>query len=271
MCIFSKRLSNAQEAWNRIGVPTTVKRWITEGVQLPFVESKPVDNIYVKPYQLSVKEQDFVVSELQKLECSGAIRRVCERPKCVSPIKCVPKKRGRYRLITDLRVLNESIETPYFQNEGINSVSGIIHNGDYMVKSDLKDGFFHIPVCAEHQTYLGFEFQSVYYVWCVLPFGLSCSPYFFNKCLRPLVTFLRQQGIRVVLYVDDCLIIAPKSCITDHRDFTLQTFEELGFIINYDKSQLVPTTRLEFLGYIIDTNGPMASRGCILQPQRYIS
>lgn len=256
MCVFSKRLSNAKEAWDRIGVPATVKSWITSGVSLPFADNIAPSDIYVNPYKLSVKERAFVQNELISLEISGAIRRVSARPRCVSQIKCVPKKNGKYRIVTDLRLVNEHIEAPYFHNEGINTAAKLVQTGDYMVKTDLKDGFFHIPVWEPHQTFLGFEFHNQYYVWCVLPFGLSCSPYFFNKCLRPLVTFLRGQGIKVVLYVDDCLIVAPKSCITDHRDFVLDTFQELGFVINFEKSQLEPVTKLEFLGYIIDSNGP---------------
>ena len=219
-------------------------------------DNSPVFDIPFRPYKLSPVEISFVKTELHKLEINGAIRRVQSKPMCVSPIKCVRKKNGKYRLVTDLRLLNSCIDTPSFQNEGINTVSSTVRHGDYLVKTDLKDGFFHIPVHPLYYTYLGFEFQRQWYVWCVLPFGLSCSPYFFHKCLRPIVTFLREQGIRVVLYVDDCLIAASKSFVTDHRDFVLQTFEDLGLTVNYEKSVKDPSTRLEFIGYIVDTLGP---------------
>lgn len=253
MCRFSTRLSDAYDAWNRIGASNTVKRWITEGVRLPFVEDNVCEGFYTQPHVLNSKEATFVSKELFKLEFNGVIQRVASRPKCVSQIKCVPKKNGKLRLITDLRGVNEHLDAPHFQCEGINTASTLVNHGDYMCKTDLQDGFFHIPIYAPHQTYLGFEYNNTYFVWCALPFGLSCSPYFFSKCLRPIVSFLRNQGIRVVLYVDDCLIVATKACIVDHRDFVLQTLEELGLVINYEKSQLIPTTKIEFLGYIIDT------------------
>lgn len=253
MCRFSRKLADAADAWDRIGASNTVKQWITEGVHLPFAEDTSCEGFYVKPRILNSKESEFVSKELLKLEFIGTIQRVVQRPKCVSQIKFVPKKNGKLRLITDLRLLNEHLDSPHFQCEGINTASKLVKHGDYMCKTDLKDGFFHIPIYQPHQTYLGFEYNGTYYVWCALPFGLCCSPYFFNKCLRPIVTFLRAQGIRVVLYVDDCLIIARQSCIVDHRDFVLQTLQELGLVINFDKSQLEPSTRIEFLGYIIDT------------------
>ena len=75
--------------------------------------------------------------ELQNLELTGAIQRVQGKPKCVSPIKCVPKKGNKYRLITDLRGVNEHIEAPHFQNEGVVTVSNVVKSGDYLTKTDL--------------------------------------------------------------------------------------------------------------------------------------
>jgi hypothetical protein len=51
-------------------------------------------------------------------------------------------------------------------------------------------------------------------------------------------------------------VIAPKSRILDHRDFVIETFEDLGFIINYEKSILVPHTQLEFIGHLFDSCSP---------------
>ena len=84
---------------------------------------------------------------------------------------------------------------------------------DYLVTADLKDGFHHIKVHMEHRTYFGFQSRGIYYQWTVLPYGHSCSPYLFCKILRHVVTYLRSQGIRVVLYVDDFLIMAQYDLI----------------------------------------------------------
>ncbi|WAR12344.1 hypothetical protein MAR_026524, partial [Mya arenaria] len=61
--------------------------------------------------------------------------------------------------------------------------------------------FFHIPVHKDHQHYLAFSFQCMFYRWNVLPFGHSCSPYFFNKVLRPVIAFLRSKGLRIVVLI----------------------------------------------------------------------
>jgi hypothetical protein len=130
---------------------------------------------------------------------------------------------------------------------------------DDLVTLDLKNGFFHVKIDPCYRDYLGFQFQNTYYRWTVCPFGLNCSPFYFNKVLSPVTAFLRSQGIRLVLYVDDFLIAAKHNCIIDHRDFVIQTLEELGFLINYDKCVLNPSNRAEFIGYSICSDGPDGS------------
>ena len=73
---------------------------------------------------------------------------------------------------------------------------------------DLKLGCHHIDMHADSHTYLGFQWEGVYYVFTVLPFGLSTVCYVFTKCLRPLVKLWRSSGLRVVLYIDDGIIIS---------------------------------------------------------------
>ena len=254
--VLNTRLFQHIDAWQRIGAPVTVQSWITNGIHIPFHDDTVPPTFVVDQYPLFPKETQFIRSELSELEALGAVARVNSQPYCVSPLKCAAKKGGKLRLITDLRRLNEHVDPPAFQHESIHTVGQTIRTGDHMVTFDLKNGFFHVPVHPEDQKYLGFQFDNQWYTWKVLPFGLSCSPYFFCKVLRPVIRYLREQRIRLVLYVDDCLVLASADCISDHRDFTVQVFEELGFIINYPKSDLTPSVRKQYIGYIIDSEGP---------------
>ncbi len=257
MCLIAQRLAHHIDAWKRIQAPLAVQRWIIEGIRLPFACDSPPASFTCKQYRLSAPETKFVADELVELLASGAVQKVSTRPHCLSPIKCVPKKGAKkYRLIHDLRVLNQQIDAPSFQQESINTVSQIVASHDELITFDLRNGFFHIPVHVNDRTYLGFEFAGCYYEWCVLPFGLCCSPFFFNKVVRPVVNFIREQNIKLCVYVDDGLVAAQKQCITDHRDFVLDTFTELGFLVNYEKSFLVPSTSKDFIGYTVDSVGP---------------
>lgn len=47
--------------------------------------------------------------------------------------------------------------------------------GEWFTFIDLKDAYFHIPLCQDHCTFLRFAFQDRVYQFRVLPFGLSLS------------------------------------------------------------------------------------------------
>jgi ribonuclease HI len=124
-----------------------------------------------------------------------------------------------------------------------------------LVTIDLKDGFHHVPVNDDSVGYLGFEWKKVIYTWNVCPFGLSCSPYFFVKTLRPCIEYFRQQGIRLLCYMDDILIAASPENIIAHRDLVLSVLQGLGWHVNFEKSSLEVKTCTEYLGYIVDSVG----------------
>ena len=69
----------------------------------------------------------------------------------------------------------------------------------YCITFDLKPGYHYIDISEEIQTYFGFSWNEKYYSYTVLPFGLSSALLIFTKCLRPVVKFWRQQGIKIVL------------------------------------------------------------------------
>ena len=239
-------------SWTNIGCTETVINWISEGVTLPFQDIPP--SFEFKNRNFGITESTFINSEINDLLASGAIRRSEFKPRCVSPIHCVPKKNHKLRLVIDLREVNKYCPCPAFQYEDINRVLEVVQPHDHLVTFDIKNGFHHIPVHDDFQQYLGFQWQGIFYVWQVLPFGLAVSPYFFCKCLRQVAKFFRSQGIRLSVYVDDFIHAAPASQVTHQRDFMLQTFQALGLFINFEKSHLDPSQEKSHIGYIISTN-----------------
>ena len=239
--------------WQSIGASNSVLDWIENGVKFPLKEEVP--NFEIPNKTFSAKEESFLISEISNLLLLGCITVTDNRPNCVSPISCVPKKNGKFRLVTDLRHLNSYSHAPKIKYEDINTVIKVVEPKDYMVTADLENGFFHIPIHKDHQTLLGFKFQSRYYTWSVLPFGHKCSPFYFVKILRPVVIFLRSLGLTLVLYVDDFILFAQKDAIVNHREQLLTTLKELGWLVNFEKSSLEPEQLKEFIGYLIDNTG----------------
>jgi len=101
----------------------------------------------------------------------------------------------------------------------------------------VKSGYHHLDIFEEHQPFLGFAWilkgVSKYFVFTVLPFGLSSACYVFTKLLRPLIAYWRGQGLKVVLYLDDG-IVAVKGEDLEKR-VSIQIRNELGkagFVVN---------------------------------------
>ena len=166
----------------------------------------------------------------------------------------VPKKDGKVRPVINLKKLNQIVHIHHFKMEGIQTARELVQPNDWMTKIDLKDAYFTIPVDEPHQRYLRFVIDHQIYQFTCLPFGLSSAPWVFTKTLRPVVAKLREFGIRLVLYLDDILVIAnsPKQS-ADHTSALFYTLENLGFIVHPEKSMTQPTQRVEFLGMIIDS------------------
>lgn len=251
MCV--NKLKSCVEAWHQIQAPDYVIEWIQNGVSIPF--SSDVESFELENHSFNFKQSSFVNSEIDRLLHCGFIDICGDKPVCVSPLGVVPKKRGKLRLITDLRRLNSHCDVPKYRNEDIRDTVKLLQPSDYFVSTDIRDGFFHIPVHKDFRKYLGFKWNGIYYSWNVLVFGLCCSPYYFNKIVRPVITYLRSLGLRVTVFVDDFLLAAHISCITDHKDLLLHTLQDLGFSVNFEKSVLVPRQSIGFIGYTISSVG----------------
>ena len=133
-------------------------------------------------------------------------------------------------------------------------VKSLIQKGDWMVKLDLKDAFLSVPIHPTHRKYLRFQWEEQAWEFQTLPFGLSSAPYVFTKLLKPAVATLHRLGMRLVLYLDDMLILAQTREMTRECLATaLELLLSLGFIINLKKSVLNPTQKIEFLGFQIDS------------------
>lgn len=81
------------------------------------------------------------------------------------------------------------------------------------------------------------------------------SPFVFNKCLRLVLAYLRNKGLRLALFVDDFFQMMRPDMSLEQVQELLSTLEWLGWDINTEKSQLQPGVMCEFIGFKVHSSG----------------
>lgn len=177
----------------------------------------------------------------------------------LSPIFTVPKPNGKHRFILNLKMLNKFIKLEHFKMEDYRTALKLLGENNYMSNLDLKDAYFLVSIDKGDRKLLRFKWESQKYnsqlfEFNVLPFGLCTSPYVYTKLLKPVLQHLRMAGYMSVCYLDDFMCIGDsiRHCL-DNVSETIRLLTSLGFIINYEKSNLTPDLRCKFLGFIFDT------------------
>jgi hypothetical protein len=153
--------------------------------------------------------------------------------------------------------------------EGISSLQELIRQNAFFVKTDLKDAYLTVPAHPEDRKFYRILWGGggVFYQFRCLGFGLSSAPWIFTKILKPIVNFLRRQGLRLIIYLDDILIL-NSNAEGAGRDylFAVSIFEKCGFLINLEKSVETPEQVIEYLGLIIDSKSLSLS----LRPEKIV-
>ena len=211
-----------------------------------------------KPHRISFskEEETLIESEIQNLLEKRAIKKVpTKEGQILSNLFLKEKKDGGQRPILNLKRLNKLIPYLHFKMEGLHNLKDIMRQGDFLVKLDLKDAYFTLPLGQGSRKLVNFEWKGDCFEFQVLCFGLASAPRLFTKTLKIPISILRKLGVRLIAYLDDFLLLGrSKKEIMRARDSMIFILEQLGFIINYGKSILTPCKRLEFLGVIVDSN-----------------
>lgn len=228
---------------------------IENGYVIPFV-NKPHSYV-MKNNQSALKHSDFVTSAIQELLDKSCIYEVPFIPHNVSPLSVSVNAVGKRRLILDLSVLNGYVKKDHVKFEDFKVAKELLIPQGFMYKFDLTSGYHHFSIAPVHHTYLGFSWlvngKVVYYVFSVLPFGLSSAPKLFTKCCRCLVKYWRANGLRMVIFLDDGWGINSTFDLTEQDSrFVQETLFKSGFVVNVEKSVFVPTQNLEWLGFVWD-------------------
>uniref|UniRef100_A0A8C3F2G9 ribonuclease H n=1 Tax=Chrysemys picta bellii TaxID=8478 RepID=A0A8C3F2G9_CHRPI len=165
-----------------------------------------------------------------------------------TPILPVQKPNGTYRLVQDLRAVNERVKTlhPLVPNP-YTLLASIGGQYTHFSVLDLKDAFFTIPVDLQSQEIFSFEWEDRRRVrkqlcWTVLAQGFKNSPTLFSQALaKDLEEWDNEDKVLLLQYVDDLLIAAVglTSCLK--ATVSLLNFVGLrGYRVAQSKAQIAP-------------------------------
>ena len=98
-----------------------------------------------------------------------------------------------------------------------------------------------------------FHLQGRSYQFKALPFGLSTAPMEFTVVAKEVKLMALQKDIRIHQYLDDWLVRASThhTCL-QHTQTLVTLCQELGWLVNKEKSELVPKQVFNFVGYQFD-------------------
>ena len=258
------RLVNYPAAWQGIGASRKVVRWLSKGYKLPFLPGaqEEADKFLTKvcPQSLRIHYSDAARHEalhdlVAKLIDKAVIEPVPEGKlafHCLLFLRIKPN--GTWRGITDTSKLNEFLRVKSFNMDTAKVIREALTDRLWAVSVDFSDAYYHIPVHPRHRKYLAFQVGQTRYWFKATPFGLSPLPQVFTEIFTTLKVYTRvQMDVMTFQYIDDWLLLSRdrnKLAEVSLRFVNLCT--DLGIVVNFEKSELVPTQRLVHLG--IDWN-----------------
>ena len=139
------------------------------------------------------------------------------------------------------------------QNGDTGNYQDIPPTREWVTSIDFKDAYFHIPIQEQSRKYLRFHVQGQTYQFKALPFGLSTVPMEFTVVAKEVKLMAIHKGIRIHQYLDNWLVRATshRACL-QHTQYLVKMCQELGWLVNVEKSELEPKQVFNFVCYQFD-------------------
>ena len=250
------RLHQCWEKWEALGSSPKVVTTLREGYTLPFqfrpnlTRSPTVISNYHNP-----AKQSFLLEALYQLINKNAVKPVENQNSLgfYNRLFLVPKPNNWWRPVLDLSTLNTFLNTDSFKMETPETIRTSLQAEEWVTSIDFKDAYFHIPIHSQSRKYMHFHLQGRSYQFKALPFGLSTAPMEFTVVSKEVKLMALQKGIRIHQYLDDWLVRASThdTCL-QHTQTLVTLCQELGWLVNKEKSELVPKQVFNFVGYQFD-------------------
>ncbi|XP_073444579.1 uncharacterized protein [Dendrobates tinctorius] len=245
--------------WEQISSNPWILGIIKEGMKIEFLQY-PYD-FFILTRLNSIAQEKALEEEIRSLLSKGVLVEVPEGQEgrgFYSPLFLISKPDGTFRTIINLKKLNTFIKNYKFKMESIRSTIKLLFPNCVMAGIDLKDAYHHLPIHNRYQKYLRvavvFDGKVRHFQYTAMPFGLSTAPRIFTKVMAEVMAYVRQKDTLIVPYLDDFLIIGNSDTqCTERVADAISSLQDLGWIINIQKSRLVPQSLQMFLGFQLNS------------------
>ena len=106
----------------------------------------------------------------------------------------------------------------------------------------------------ESRKFLRFMVGGKVYQFKVLCFGLSTAPQVFTRVMAPVSAILHRIRVRLRRYLDDWLLQASsREQVLLALRTVLRLCRSLGIVVNWEKSRMIPTQQMVYLGVILNS------------------
>jgi len=154
--------------------------------------------------------------------------------------------------------LNKYLQPNHFKMEHLLTFLPHIKKGFLMTSLDLKDAYFTLPIAEPFRKFLCFTWRDQIYEFRCLCFGLSPAPLYFTKVMKPVFGSLRREGVCCSYYIDDSIYANGSGAVLQQQtERASDLLQSLGFVVNWEKSSLTPSTVITHLGFVIDSEQMM--------------
>ena len=254
--------------WIKLGASQDLVNTIRKGVPANMVSFPRPYFRPSPPQQSQILDgilKDYVAQEaVVPLEA-----KVQRKTKFWTPIFGRQKRDGPWRLITDLRRLNECCMPIPFRPDTWKSLvtqleQKVVHWG---VTLDMKSFFHHLMLSPALQRWCRVYHNDVAYQVRAMPFGLQTAPAWAWRLAKPIVAHMRKRGTTLVWYVDDVALLGETPThVMDELRYLVDLLTKLRVKINFEKSDLKPRQQLNFLGMVVD----LEHKSIFPQPQSLV-
>ena len=252
--IVGARLNQFWETWQTMGAGPKVVLMLKEGYILQtkpnLARSPTVVSCYVNPHRNS-----YLLEALHQLTKKNAIELVTNHHSLgfYNRLFLVPKPNNKWRPILDLSNLNKFLKIEKFKMETPETIRTSLQTGEWVTSIDFRDAYFHIPIHPHSRKYLRFHVEGKTFQFKALPFGLSTAPLEFTVVAKEVKLMALRKSIRIHQYLDDWLVRATshQTCL-QHTQMLVSLCQDMGWVVNFEKSELEPKQVFDFVGYQFD-------------------